>query len=102
MKTFGILFLFITLPFCLSAQSNNLPPKPKKGECYCYNANKTQKWLKVDCDLTKLSKEKVTALQYKLNNLGYKIEITGCINQETNTAYIKEKKLAKKRAKKNK
>ena len=86
-------FVLIFISFSVYAQQiNNLPKGAKAGDLYCYNY-KTVKWTKVNADLAKIVKEgKLKALQYKLKNLNYDVDITNCIDDKTTKAFEEEKR----------
>ena len=95
--------ILIILIFSIYANvySQDLPKNPKPGKCYlkCFvdNTNQQTEWKEIGCvELKSLDKNNILATQYKLINLGYKIEPTGCLNNETMTAYKDFKKNKKK------
>ncbi|AEH00971.1 hypothetical protein [Lacinutrix sp. 5H-3-7-4] len=118
-------FFFNTILF---AQTINLPKNPKAGECYSrkFDYNKPYVWKKVNCDSIKRNKTKhndsillskrelvkrqlkLTKYQEKLKGLGYKLEVTGMLTDQTIKAHHKylkavarkEKKLERKNSKK--
>ncbi len=99
----SIVTIFISLN--LYSQDINLPKNAKKGDTFCYN-KETNEWTKINPELYKLKKEgKLEALQYKLKNLNYDVDITNCIDTKTVNAFEAEKyrlKNKKKMKRKNK
>lgn len=97
-----LLLFFTLLSFSFSfSQTTDLPKNPKKGECFvrCNNAkDEATEWKKVNCKIAKdlTSKEEIIKIQYKLINLGYKVEVTGFLDDETIDSYIHFKKNEKK------
>lgn len=90
----------------LTAQVS-LPPNPKAGDCFikCNTENGTTNWKKLDCKLLKELKENyipkgVKSLQFKLINLGYKLEPTNFLDEKTIDAFIDFKKNERKRTRK--
>ena len=112
------LILIATLASPLKAQNYELPPHPKPGKCYerCFEYDKKIEWKEVDCEkflsrkhkkktkeeLLKIeqAKLKLKAYQEKLKKLGYKVDITGTLDNKTIVAhhkYLKKKKREKRR-----
>jgi len=74
-----------------SQNFKDLPKNLKQGGVFCYN-NETKKWTELNSELVKIKKEgKLKALQYKLKNLNYDIDITNCIDKKTTEAFEAEK-----------
>jgi hypothetical protein len=98
-KLFQIItLLIISLNINAQVELNDFPKNYKSGNCYMKNLNDS-KWILIDCELANLLKNKeLKSLQYKLKNLGYDIETSGCIDEKTILAFEKEKKQKKIRA----
>jgi len=119
-KLKNALFIIVILLFAspLKAQSYNLPPHPELGKCYerCFDYEKRLEWKEVDCEkiklknnqkktkeeLIKLEQEKIKMKKYqeKLKKLGYKVDITGKLDDKTIIAhhkYLRKKKKEEKR-----
>jgi hypothetical protein len=57
-------------------------------------------WVLIDCELAAIIKNKeLKAFQFKWQKLGYKIDTSGCIDEQTIHAFNKEKKLKRIHAK---
>ena len=85
----SIFIIFISLN--IFSQSANLPKNAKKGDTFCYN-KETNEWTKISPELYKLKKQgKLEALQYRLKELNYDIDITNCIDHKTVKAFEAEK-----------
>lgn len=105
MNVIKVILTLIILSFSIHVSSQNLNtiPKGKKGDVFTYN-DKTGKWSKLnklETELFKIHKEgNLKALQYKLINLNYDVEVTNSIDDKTIKAFEAEK-LKQKNKKKN-
>ncbi|OAB78967.1 hypothetical protein [Cochleicola gelatinilyticus] len=93
-KTFQIFFVACFATLSITSMAQQPTNSMVKKWCYCFVENSEGKsvWHKVDCDLSTLSKNEITALQYKLKNYGYDLEITGMLNMTMANAYTDSKK----------
>lgn len=116
MRIFLILILFLA-HYYTSGQSKYLPKNPKVGKCYKQNFqfDKKFEWMEVDCDSIKqkhiiceeseecnTNKQKMKGYQEKLQALGYKVKVTGILNDETIDAHHKYLKFKEKQARRKK
>lgn len=120
MKKIILLILLIIFSSLLTAQNYNLPRNRKTGKCYerHFYYDKKFEWKEVDCEKLKAKREKETAqyrlircglqrirmkkYQKRLKSLGYEVDITGCIDNNTIIAhhkYLKKKKKENRRKK---
>jgi len=94
MKSYNLIISALLIFISLNINSQNqrkLPNNSKAGDIFCYNS-KTGEWSKVNAELYKIKKEgKLEALQYKLKNLNYDVDITNCIDKKTTEAFVAEK-----------
>ena len=116
----GTLYIIFTL-FCalnLNAQNYDFPLNAESGKCYerCFEYDKKFTWKEINCDTLAMraqksktkeaiikarqAKIKLTKYQEKLKDLGYKIEITGKLNNQTIRAHHKYLKRQKKKKRK--
>ena len=89
-----ITFLILTSSLSITAQVElkDFPNKPKTGDCYIKRPNDS-KFVKISCELAKINKNRETkALQYKLKNLGYDVDIHGILDDKTIKAFELEKR----------
>ncbi|MGR7813776.1 hypothetical protein [Lacinutrix undariae] len=117
MKNIILLTILLTFTSQVKAQNYDLPPDPKKGKCYekCFYYEKEIEWKEIDCNKIKKqnpekteeelmkyeqTKIKMEKYQEKLKALGYKIDITGIVDNKTILAhhkYLKKKKKAERK-----
>lgn len=116
------IFFTIFILFCgasLHSQNYDFPPNAQPGKCYerCFEYHKKFTWKEINCDTLAMRAEKsktkqatikahqakikLTKYQEKLKDLGYKIEVTGKLNNQTIKAHHKYLK-RQKRNKRNK
>lgn len=116
----GTLYIVFTL-FCvlnLNAQNYDFPPNAQPGKCFerCFEYDKKFTWKEINCDTLALRAEKsktkediikarqakikLTKYQEKLKDLGYKVEVTGKLNNQTIKAHHKYLKRQKKKKRK--
>jgi len=114
------LYIIFTL-FCainLNAQNYDFPPNAQPGKCYerCFEYDKKFTWKEINCDTIALRAEKsktkediikarqakikLTKYQEKLKDLGFKVEVTGKLNNQTIKAHHKYLKRQKKKKRK--
>ena len=85
----SIILIFISIN-TYSQSSSNTSKKNKNEYTFCYN-DETKEWTKVNSELYNLKKEgKLEALQYKLKNLNYDVDITNRIDKNTTEAFEAE------------
>lgn len=109
------------LSFGLFSFGQNLPRNPKPGMCYekCFDYEAQIKWVEISCDsikksrpdgffkikgeeATNITKSRIKFKKYqeKLIKLGYDLEVTGRMDENTIEAhhhYLKDKKKAAKK-----
>jgi len=97
-KHYIFLFLILGIIFPTQAQKRNFPKNSKPGDCYWTPDKKVEnaKFIKIDCYLMFLSRKEINALQYKLKNNNYPVEVTECLDKATIDAYELYKKDQKK------
>ncbi|WP_298348089.1 hypothetical protein [uncultured Dokdonia sp.] len=115
------IFLTVFILFCgasLHSQNYDFPPNAQPGKCYerCFEYDKKFTWKEISCDTLALRAEKsktkediikarqakikLTKYQEKLKDLGYKVQITGKLNNQTIKAHHKYLKRQKKKKRK--
>lgn len=102
MKQLYLFISFLLLFNCfVFSQKNELPPNPKSGETYvrCLENGKFSEWVLVDSELKEIHKDskKFNALQIKLLNLGYDVDVNGKLDKKTIDAYNQNLRDEKKR-----
>jgi hypothetical protein len=120
MKKYIFLLIIVTFTLQVKAQNYNLPPNPKPGKCYvkCFSYDKKFEWKTIECSKLKApqkektkkelieaehSKIKLKKYQEKLLALGYTVNLTGTVDNETIIAhhkYLKKKKKAERKKRK--
>jgi len=114
-KTLFILIFF----YCIhvKAQTDFLPRYPKVGKCYVKNFdyNKKFEWQEIHCDSVKkanstfsksqidkfeIERKKMISYQKKLKTMGYKLNVTGHLDNETVVAHHRYLKATKRKERK--
>lgn len=117
MKKHIFLIAIVTFTLQVKAQNYDFPPNPKAGKCYVksFSYDKKFEWKTIDCSEVKkpkkektskellekeVEKQKMKNYQEQLKNLGYKVDITGFVDNKTIIAhhkYLKKKKKAERK-----